>query len=91
MYAVPDESVGDQVIAALVVRGPLSPADLEAFLDDQPDLSPKGRPRYVRIVSTLPRTATNKVLKRSLALEGPVAGDGVLWTREARGTSYSTT
>ncbi|MEP9364954.1 AMP-binding protein [Nocardioides sp. CN2-186] len=89
VYAVPDESVGDQVMAALVVRGPLSPADLETFLDDQPDLSPKGRPRYVRILSTLPRTATNKVLKRSLAGEGPVAGDGELWTREARGTSYS--
>lgn len=89
VYAVPDESVGDQVAAALVVTGPLSPADLASFLDEQPDLSPKGRPRYVRVLATLPRTATNKVLKRELAREGPVAGDGVLWTREARGTAYS--
>ncbi|GAA1774325.1 long-chain-fatty-acid--CoA ligase [Nocardioides hankookensis] len=89
VYAVPDESVGDQVMAALVVRGSLEPVGFEAFLDEQADLSPKARPRFVRVVSTLPRTATNKVLKRELAAEGPVAGDGVLWTREARGTSYS--
>ncbi|GAA4363964.1 fatty-acid--CoA ligase FadD1 [Nocardioides caricicola] len=89
VYAVPDESVGDQVMAALVVRGSLDPAGLEVFLADQPDLSPKAWPRYVRVVDTLPRTATNKVLKRSLAAEGPVAGDGVLWTREPRGTAYS--
>lgn len=87
VYAVPDEAVGDQVMAALV--GSLSPVELEAFLAAQPDLSPKAWPRYVRLVDTLPRTATNKVLKRTLSAEGPVAGDGVLWTREARGTSYS--
>jgi fatty-acyl-CoA synthase len=89
VYAVPDPSVGDQVMAALVVRGALDPVAFEAFLADQPDLSRKGWPAYVRVVTTLPRTATNKVLKRELAAEGPVAGDGVLWTREARGTSYS--
>lgn len=89
VYAVPDESVGDQVMAALVVTGPLAPDDLEAFLAEQADLGPKAWPRFVRVVSTLPRTATNKVLKRALAAEGPVAGDGVLWTREARGTAYA--
>ncbi|WP_243057778.1 long-chain-fatty-acid--CoA ligase [Nocardioides sp. SR21] len=89
VYAVPDESVGDQVMAALVVRSGLNPAGLESFLAEQADLSPKAWPRYVRVVDTLPRTATNKVLKRALAAEGPVAGDGVLWTREPRGTSYS--
>ncbi|GAA1160668.1 fatty-acid--CoA ligase FadD1 [Nocardioides aquiterrae] len=89
VYAVPDESVGDQVMAALVVTGHLSPSLLEEFLAAQPDLSPKAWPRYVRVVGTLPRTATNKVLKRALAAEGPVAGEGVLWTREPRGTAYS--
>jgi len=89
VYAVPDESVGDQVMAALVVTGDLTPAGLEAFLADQADLSPKAWPRYVRVVETLPRTATNKVLKRELAAHGPVAGDGTLWTRAARGTTYS--
>lgn len=89
VYAVPDESVGDQVMAALVVRGSLDPGAFEAFLADQPDLSPKAWPRHVRVVRTLPRTATNKVLKRELSAQGPVAGDGVLWTREPRGTAYA--
>lgn len=88
VYAVPDESVGDQVMAAIVTRGPLSPGELESFLAGQADLSPKAWPRFVRILGDLPRTATNKVLKRELALDGPVAGDGALWTREVRGTTY---
>lgn len=89
VYAVPDESVGDQVMAALTIRGALEPAEFQRFLDAQDDLSPKARPRYVRLVDELPRTATNKVLKRSLAAEGPVPGHcGVLWVREPRGTSY---
>ncbi|MBZ5740009.1 long-chain-fatty-acid--CoA ligase [Nocardioides mangrovi] len=88
VYAVPDESVGDQVMAALVLTGPLTPAELEVFLAEQADLPTKGWPRYVRVVDTLPRTATNKVLKRTLSAEGPTAGAGVLWTREARGRAY---
>jgi fatty-acyl-CoA synthase len=89
VYAVPDESVGDQVMAALVLRDRVDPAGFEDFLAAQPDLSPKAWPRYVRLADTLPRTATNKVLKRELAAEGPVARGGTLWVREARGTSYS--
>ncbi|WP_182523523.1 fatty-acid--CoA ligase FadD1 [Nocardioides dongkuii] len=91
VYAVPDEHVGDQVMAALVLRdeATLAPAELEAFLAAQPDLSPKAWPRFVRIADDLPSTATNKVLKRELAAQGPTPGDGVLWTRAARGTSYA--
>ncbi|QWF20121.1 AMP-binding protein [Nocardioides sp. LMS-CY] len=89
VYAVPDESVGDQVMAALVLTGPLTPASFEEFLAAQPDLSPRAWPRYVRIAATLPRTATNKVFKRALAADGAAAGDGALWTRDARGTAYS--
>ncbi len=89
VYAVPDERVGDQVMAALVTTAALSPVELEAFLADQADLSPKAWPRYVRFADTLPRTATNKVVKRELSAEGPVAGDGVLWEREPRGWSFS--
>ncbi len=89
VYAVPDERVGDQVMAALVTTVPIAPQDLEAFLADQPDLSPKAWPRYVRFADRLPRTATNKVVKRELATEGPVAGDGELWERDPRGRSFS--
>ncbi|MEB3981763.1 fatty-acid--CoA ligase FadD1 [Mycobacterium sp. 663a-19] len=91
VYAVPDEHVGDQVMAALVIRRgmDLRPADLEQFLAAQPDLSPKAWPRYVRINDDLPATATNKILKRELIAAGISAQGGVLWARPARGTSYS--
>ena len=91
VYAVPDESVGDQVMAAIVLQddATLAPEELAAFLADQADLSSKAWPRFVRIAPDLPSTATNKVLKRELAAQGPVAGNGELWVREARGTAYA--
>jgi fatty-acyl-CoA synthase len=91
VYAVPDEHVGDQVMAAIVLRDEttLTPLELEAFLAAQQDLSPKAWPRFVRIAPDLPSTATNKVIKRELSAQGATPGDGVLWTREPRGTSYA--
>ncbi|OBK99204.1 acyl-CoA synthetase [Mycobacterium sp. 1245499.0] len=91
VYAVPDDRVGDQVMAALVLRpgAQLSPDDFAKFLAAQPDLSPKAWPRYVRINDQLPATATNKILKRALIAAGVTAQDGLLWTRAARGTSYA--
>ncbi len=90
MYAVPDERVGDQVMAAVVLNdgATLSPKQFEEFLASQPDLSPKAWPRYVRINDELPQTATNKILKRALIEEGVTAGDGVLWERGERGHTY---
>ena len=87
VYAVPDPSSGDQLVAALVLVGSLDPAGFEEFLAAQSDLGPKQWPRYVRILDALPRTATNKVLKRELQAEG--LGDGLVWERAERGTSYS--
>jgi fatty-acyl-CoA synthase len=91
VYAVPDDQVGDQVMAALVLRAGmrLEPADFEKFLAAQPDLSPKAWPRYVRINDELPTTATNKVLKRALVAAGVTAQGGLLWTRPARGNGYT--
>jgi len=91
VYAVPDERVGDQVMAALVLRAgfSLEPAEFEKFLAAQPDLSPKAWPRYVRINDDLPATATNKILKRELIAAGVSAAGGALWTRPARGTTYT--
>jgi fatty-acyl-CoA synthase len=91
VYAVPDERVGDQIMAAVVLNdaGTLSPRHFEQFLTEQPDLSPKAWPRYVRINDALPQTATNKILKRALIQEGVTAGDGVMWEREARGRTYT--
>jgi fatty-acyl-CoA synthase len=91
VYAVPDEHVGDQLMAAVVLRdeASLAPEELEAFLAAQEDLSPKAWPRYVRIARELPSTATNKVLKRELVAQGVTADEGEeLWQREGRGTAY---
>jgi fatty-acyl-CoA synthase len=87
VYAVPDEQVGYQVMAAFVIcHGMrLQPTDLEEFLAAQPDLSPKAWPRYVRINDDLPATVTNKILKRELTAAGRNAQGGVLWARQARG------
>jgi fatty-acyl-CoA synthase len=68
VYGVPDVDSGDQVMAALVMRDgvPFDPAAFAAWVDAQSDLSPKWRPRYVRLCQTLPTTPTNKVLVRTL-------------------------
>lgn len=89
VYAVPDANVGDQLMVTVVLRddASLDPAGFEAFLAEQPDLSPKAWPRYVRIATEVPTTATNKVLKRALRIQGTDTSDP-LWVREERGRSY---
>ncbi len=89
VYAVPDELVGDQVMAA-VVAGPdgFDGAGLAAFLDDQADLGTKWAPRYLRVTDALPATATNKVLKRQLRTEGWDVTDPVWW-RPGRDGDYA--
>jgi fatty-acyl-CoA synthase len=86
VYGVPDPSSGDQLVAALVLRAPLPVAEFERFLGEQADLGTKSWPRYVRVLDVLPRTATNKVLKRELRAVG--VGDAT-WVRAERGTTYS--
>lgn len=90
VYGVRDEQVGDQVMAAVILNGgqSLTPEEFEKFLAAQPDLSPKAWPRFVRINSELPKTATNKILKRELIGAGVTAAGGVLWQRVGRGTTY---
>jgi fatty-acyl-CoA synthase len=85
-YAVPDERVGDAVMAALVMR-PGATFDGEAFaafIAAQDDLHAKGTPRYVRVAAELPMTPTNKVLVRQLRAEGVDCADPV-WVRTTRG------
>ena len=89
VYPVPDEHVGDQVMAALVLGdgATLTPDEFGAFLAAQPDLSPKAWPRHVWIADALPSTATNKVLKRELVALGADPAGRRLWRRDGR--SYS--
>jgi len=81
VYPVPDEYVGDQVMAALVLRddADLTPEEFAEFLAAQRDMSPKAWPRYVWIADDLPTTATNKILKRELVALGVDPTDRVLW------------
>jgi fatty-acyl-CoA synthase len=90
VYGVPDREVGDQVMAAIVLNDgqSLTPDEFEKFLTTQPDLSPKAWPRFVRINTALPHTATSKILKRQLIRGGVTAEGGVLWERAARGSAY---
>jgi fatty-acyl-CoA synthase len=90
VYAVPDEQVGDQVMAAIVLadNADLTPEEFGEFLADQSELSPKAWPRYVWIIDRLPTTATNKILKRELIARGATPDGGVLWARSERGRAY---
>ena len=87
VYAVPNADVGDDGMAALILRpgACFDPAGFAAFLAEQRDLGTKMAPRYVRIAETLPSTETNKILKRVLRDERWECGDPV-WLRD--GTGY---
>jgi fatty-acyl-CoA synthase len=89
VYAVPDPVAGDQVMAAVELRpgAVFDAAEFAAFLSAQPDLGTKWAPRYVRVVSALPITPTNKVLKRQLRTEG-VEVDDPVWERPGREVAY---
>jgi fatty-acyl-CoA synthase len=88
VYAVPDPVVGDQVMAALQLRAGgtgFDPEGFAAFLAGQEDLGTKWAPRYVRVTTGLPVTATNKVRKRELRAERWHGGDPVWWRPDVNG------
>jgi fatty-acyl-CoA synthase len=68
VYGVPDPVSDDQAMVALVLRDDVvfDGSSFASWLARQPDLSPKWRPRFVRVCETLPSTPTNKVLTRTL-------------------------
>jgi fatty-acyl-CoA synthase len=86
VYGVPDEQAGDQVMASLVLRdgAAFDPAAFAAWLDAQPELGPKWRPRYVRVTAEMPTTPTNKILKRTLVhqkFRSDRSGGDPVWVR----------
>ena len=81
VYAVPDEHVGDQVMAALELAegATFDASTFGSFLAAQEDLGTKWAPKYVRISRELPKTATSKVIKKSLRAERWRTNDPVWW------------
>lgn len=80
VYAVPDPRTGDQVMAALECEeADFDPAAFAAFLSQQPDLGTKWAPRFVRLVSAVPVTATGKVDKQPLRRARWETTDPVWW------------
>jgi fatty-acyl-CoA synthase len=79
VYAVPDPRTGDQVMAAVELTDGtrFDPGEFAEFLAGQADLGTKWAPTFVRIVSAMPLTATNKVDKAPLRAAGWETADPV--------------
>ncbi len=93
VYGVPDADAGDQVMVAMVLRpgAGFDGESLAAWLDAQPELSPKWRPRYVRLCQELPTTPTNKVLVRILVhqhVRADRTGGDPLFVRDRGSATY---
>jgi fatty-acyl-CoA synthase len=80
VYAVPDDPVGDRVMAALEleVGVTFAPEAFDRFLDAQPDLGTKWRPAFVRVTEELPKLASMKIDKQRLRREAWRV-EGVYW------------
>lgn len=84
VYAVPDATAGDQVMAAVVATEDFDPTGFAQWVAEQSDASPTWVPRFVRVSSDLPRTATGKIVVRTLARERWSVEDGSVWVRDGR-------
>lgn len=78
VYGVPTE-IGDEIEAVLVAPA-LGPDEFGDFLAAQTDLGPKQWPHRVRVVDSLPETATFKTLTRTLRENSSTP----TWTRRGR-------
>lgn len=68
VVGLPDEDLGQRIVAYVVGSGDLSADELIEYVAQQ--LSIHKRPREVRLVEELPRNAMGKVLKKQLLSEG---------------------
>jgi len=89
VYPVPDTRTGDQVMAALELAPGVTfdPEAFSSFLAGQRDLGTKWAPRFVRLVSALPVTASDKTDKKPLRAQR-WESDDPLWRRVERSDRY---
>jgi acyl-CoA synthetase (AMP-forming)/AMP-acid ligase II len=66
-FAVPDRVYGEEVAAAVVVKSPVTEADLNAHC--RSSLADFKCPKTIYIVETIPRTATGKIQRRNVAAQ----------------------
>jgi fatty-acyl-CoA synthase len=93
VYGVPDEHAGDQVMAAVRLRegATFDAAAFARYIDALPEVGPKWRPRYVRVVGEFPTTGTNKIVKRTLVRQKyrrDLCGDDLLYVRDRGADDY---
>jgi fatty-acyl-CoA synthase len=81
VYGVPDPVTGDQVMASLELDGGVGfdPEAFSSFLAAQADLGTKWVPRFVRVVDSMPVTATGKVDRKPLRAQRWTTTDPVWW------------
>ena len=85
VYAVPDERTADDQVMAAIELAPgdeFDPDDFTRFVSEQPDLSAKWVPRYLRITK-IPVGATNKIDRRTLRSERWYTNDPMFWRPSA--------
>ncbi len=84
VYPVPDTRTGDQVMAAFELEPgrPSTPSPSAPSWPPRPTWAPSGRPAFVRVVSALPVTATDKMDKKPLRAGGgrPTIRSGNGWS-----------
>jgi acyl-coenzyme A synthetase/AMP-(fatty) acid ligase len=64
-FGVPHKTWGEEVAAAVVVRQPVTEAELLAFCKER--LADFKRPKQIHITEAIPRTATGKIQRRVVA------------------------
>lgn len=64
VVAVPDAIFGDEIKVAVVANTPFLPRDIVSFLDGR--VPTFMYPRYIQFVQSIPRTATQKILRAPL-------------------------
>jgi acyl-CoA synthetase (AMP-forming)/AMP-acid ligase II len=65
-FAVPDAKYGEEVHAAVVLKGAATPEDLARFCRDR--LADFKVPKTIHVTDALPRTATGKIQRRHVAV-----------------------
>jgi fatty-acyl-CoA synthase len=93
VYGVPDDQAGDQVMGGLVLAegAQFDGEEFARWLDAQPAIGPKWRPRYVRVLRDPPTTGTNKIVKRILVhqkMRRDRVGDDELFVRARNEPAY---